>query len=278
MQEHSMKNEQFREKYGPWALIAGGSQGIGEAFARALAKKGLNLVLIARRTSLLQSLSKDIQKEYGVEVKYISQDLSVPNIVTNTNNEINGLQIGLLVYNAAIIPIGHYFSSDLEEQLKVINVNCRGPTLLIDYYGRLMKDRGKGGIILISSMAGFQGTPINVHYAATKAYTTVLAEGLWYEFKQYGIDVIASITGTTATPNYIATEPDYAGILVPKPLKPSKVAKEVISKLGKKPTVTPGFTNKIMSQFMKRLLPKKQAIKLIGSSTYKMYGKKIETK
>lgn len=135
--------------------------------------------------------------------------------------KIGDLKIGVLVYNAAIIPIGDYFKSDLEEQLKVLNINCRVPTYLIDYFGRKMKDNGKGAIVLISSMAGLQGTPINVHYAATKAYNIVLAEGLWYELKDYGVDVITSITGATATPNYVATDPDKPGLFVPKPLKPN---------------------------------------------------------
>ncbi len=268
-----MKKRDFRNKYGSWALIAGGSQGIGEAFATKLAEKGMNLVLIARRIEPLMQLAKMIKADYGVEIKCISLDLAREDIISEIQKEIEGLEISVLVYNAAIIPIGNYFNSDLEEQLKVININCRGLTYLIDYYGRKMKKNGKGAIILISSMAGLQGTPINVHYAATKAYNIVLAEGLWYELKEHGVDVLVSITGATATPNYIATNPDKPGLFVPKPLDPSKVAKESLQKLGKKPYVIPGFANKFASFFIKHFLTRKQAIKLIGKNTYKMYGK-----
>ena len=268
-----MKNSKFKNKYGSWALIAGGSQGIGEAFAVELAKKGLNLVLIARRAELLKELASRINTSYKVEVMCIALDLSRDDIISKIKAEIGNLEIGVLVYNAAIIPIGDYFNSDLEEQLKVININCRGPTYLIDYFGRKMKERNSGAIILISSMAGLQGTPINVHYAATKAYNIVLAEGLWFELKEFGVDVIASITGATATPNYIATNPDKPGFFVPKPLNPSQVAKESLANLGKKPYVVPGFVNKMASFFIKHFMSRKQAIKLIGKNTIKMYGK-----
>ncbi len=268
-----MKRKNLAERYGSWALIAGGSQGIGEAFAIKLAEKGLNLVLIARRIEPLEQVAEKIRTKYGIEIKCISLDLASDDIVSKIQDEIGDIEIGILVYNAAIIPIGNYFNSDLEEQLKVININCRGPTYLIDYFGRKMRKRGKGGIILISSMAGLQGTPINVHYAASKAYNIVLAEGLWYELKDFGVDVIVSITGATATPNYIATNPDKPGFFVPKPLDPLLVAKESLGKLGKKPYVVPGFANKIASFFIKHFLTRKQAIKLIGKNTIKMYGK-----
>ena len=246
-----MKKSKFKEKYGSWALIAGGSQGIGEAFAIALAKRGLNLVLIARRIEPLKELASEIQSSYAVEVKCISLDLSRDDIVAKIEEELDSLAIDIVVYNAAIIPIGHYFNSNLDEQLKVLNINCRGPTYLIDHYGRQMKDRKSGAIILVSSMAGLQGTPINVHYAATKAYNIVLAEGLWFELKEHNVDVIVSITGATGTPNFFATNPDKPGFFVPKPLNPSQVAEESLNKLGKKPYVVPGFANKMATFFIK---------------------------
>ena len=268
-----MNKKDYKQRYGSWALIAGGSQGIGQAFASKLAEKGLNLVLIARKVEPLKKLEKILRADYGVEIKCISLDLAGEDIVSSIEEELGDIPISILVYNAAIIPIGNYFNSDLDEQLKVININCRGPTYLIDYYGRQMKERGRGAIILISSMAGLQGTPINVHYAATKAYNIVLAEGLWYELREFGVDVIVSITGATATPNYIATNPDKPGIFVPKPLDPITVAKETLLKLGKKPYVVPGCANKAASFFIKHFLTRKQATKLIARNTSKMYGK-----
>ena len=270
-----MKKEKFNQKYGSWALIAGGSQGIGEAFAKVLAMKGLNLVLVARRKPLLDKVAEDISRIYKVEVRTISADLGDASIINALDEHTKDIEIGILVYNAAIIPIGLFIESELEEHLKVININCRGPALLINHYGKLMKERERGGIILISSMAGFQGTPLTVHYSATKAYNTVLAEGLWYELKKHNIDVISCTAGNTKTPNYIATEPNDPGILVPNPMNPMKVAKETVSKIGRKPSFAPGKINKVVTFLVRRLLSRKQAIKLIGKNTFKMYGYKI---
>lgn len=272
-----MNPTNFREKYGTWALIAGGSQGIGEAFAYELARKGMNLVLIARRKELLESVALKLISYFGIEVRTLSIDLANSDMLDQIKKSTEGIDIGIMVYNAAIIPIGYFLNFELEEQLKVIDINCRGPIILIDYFGKKMKEQKKGGIILVSSMAGFQGTPINAHYAATKAYNTILAEGLWYELKQYNIDVLACIAGSTSTPNYIATEPNNPGILVPKPMQPIKVAKEAIRKLGKKPSFVAGMINKFASFFVRRILSRKQAIKLIGNSTHNMYAYKLES-
>ena len=270
-----MKKEKFKSKYGPWALIAGGSQGIGEAFARVLALRGINLILVARREELLKKLASEMEKTYGVQIRIISSDLAVSSTIEILADKTKDIEVGTIVYNAAIIPIGHFLDVPVEKHLEVININCRGPTYLINHFGRLMKERKKGAIILVSSMAGYQGTPLTVHYAATKAYNTILAEGLWYELRKYNIDVIACTAGNTKTPNYIATEPDNPGLFVPKPMDPMEVAKESIKKLGKKPSFAPGTANKIATFLIRRILSRKQAIKLIGASTYNMYRKRI---
>ncbi len=113
-------------------------------------------------------------------------------------------------------------------------------------------------------------------YAATKAYNSILAEGLWYELKNFGVDVLACQAGATSTPNYKATEPKALGFFVPKPMKSAKVAKSALRKLGRKPSMVPGLGNKIASFFVRRLFSRKFAIKTIGASTYKMYVYKLE--
>ena len=272
-----MKTSKFEEKYGSWALIAGGSQGIGEAFAYQLAKKGMNLILIARRKELLESIASRLAKNFKIQVRTLSLDLAQPDMLNQIKQISEDIDVGILVYNAAIIPIGYFMDFDLEEQLKVIDINCKGPIILINYFGRKMKDKKKGGIILVSSMAGFQGTPINAHYAATKAYNTILAEGLWYELKDSNVDVMSCIAGSTSTPNYVATEPRDAGFLVPKPMDPMDVAKEAVRKLGRKPSLVVGSINKMATFFVRRVLSRKQAIKLIGNSTHNMYGYKLKS-
>ncbi len=119
-----MKKEKFKQKYGPWALIAGGSQGIGEAFARVLAMKGINLVLVARRKTLLEKLSVEIEKTYGIEVRIISADLAESSTIKIIEDQTKDIEISTLVYNAAIVPIGRFLDSNIEEHQKVININC----------------------------------------------------------------------------------------------------------------------------------------------------------
>ncbi|MBY8999433.1 MAG: SDR family NAD(P)-dependent oxidoreductase [Candidatus Heimdallarchaeota archaeon] len=150
-----MTKEKFRTKYGPWAVIAGGSQGIGEAFARKLAERKINLILLARNKEKLDKLAKDIIKTYAVEVRSISVDLTDSQAYQNIYTITDDLNIGFLVYNAAKIPIGNFLSFSLEEQFEVLDLNCRGPIILIDHYARKMKERKAGGIILVSSMSYF---------------------------------------------------------------------------------------------------------------------------
>ena len=103
--------------------------------------------------------------------------------------------------------IGPYYNHSVDEQLKHIDVNCRGPVILAHHFGTKMRRRKQGGIILMTSLSGFQGAPWLATYGATKAFNLVLAEGLWYELKDEGIDVLACCAGSTATPNFIETKP-----------------------------------------------------------------------
>ena len=267
-----MKRENFQSKYGPWAIIAGGSQGIGEAFAWELAERNVNLVLLARNKEKLDSLETKLTQSHDIKIRTMSIDLAKIEMYDSLFEFTKDIEVGFIVYNAAIIPIGKYLNFSLEEQINTINVNCKGPLILINHYARKMKDNKKGGIVLISSMAGFQGTPLNTLYAATKAYNTILAEGLWYELKEYGLDVIACQAGTTATPNYIATKPNDPGFFVPKPMKPKNVAKWTLRSLGKKPSMIPGFANNFASFLVRRIFSRKLAIKTIATSTNRMYG------
>jgi short-subunit dehydrogenase len=268
----SISND-FANYFGPWALIAGASEGIGEAFAREIAKKGINIVLVARRKILLEKLCSDISKEYQVETKAVQIDLASDDVLEKITKETENLEIGLMVYNAASSPIGLFYHFNLEQQFKVINVNVIGPMLFTHYFGQLMKDRGKGGIILLSSLAGLQGDPYHAHYSATRGYTMNLAEALWFEMKKYGVHVMVCAAGATKTPNYISSKPRRAGLINPRPMDPKKVAKGSLKSLRRnKPYHYPGFSNKFNAFILQRLLSRKAAIKFLGKIASKMYG------
>ncbi len=259
--------------FGPWALIAGASEGLGEAFAREIAKNGINVALIARRKTLLDKLCSTISKEYNVQTKAIQLDLASENILDIIKAETKEIDIGLVVYNAALSPIGLFFNFDLEKHFKVIDVNVKGPMVFAYHFGQLMKDKGKGGIILLSSLAGLQGDPYHANYSATRGYTMNLAEALWYELRKYGVHVMACVAGATNTPNYISSKPKRAGLINPRPMDPFKVAKGSLKSLKKnKPYHIPGLNNKFNSFILKRMLKRERAIKFMGNIASKMYG------
>jgi len=181
------------------------------------------------------------------------------------------IEIGLMIYDTAYYTIGDFFNQPLESHLRHIEVNCRGPLMLTYHFGRKMMQRGRGGIILVSSLTGFQGSPLLSHYGATKAYNTVLGEGLWYELKQHRVDVMASVAGAIETPNYIQTKPNKLS-MGPAPMKPVDVARETVAALGKTHTFVPGKVYRFSSFITNRFMPRTRAIKMMAGSTIKMYG------
>jgi len=260
----------FRERYGPWALVAGASEGLGAEFAAQLAARGLNLLLIARRQELLDQLRERLAREYAVEVRTLALDLAREDLASVVTGATSDLEVGLLVYNAAVSMIGPYFETTLEDHLREIAVNCRAPMTLAYILGLPMLKRGRGGILLMSSMSGSQGTALVVNYAATKAYNRLLAEGLWDELRGKGVDVVASCPASVSTPGYLTSSP--RGSM--SALAPREVVTDALNALGKGPVTVPGWPYRLANFFMQRLLPHKSAIKLISIATRNMYEKR----
>jgi short-subunit dehydrogenase len=258
-----------RRKYGPWALVAGASEGLGAAFTEALAARGLHLLLLARRAALLEALAARLRVEHGVEARAIALDLGGPALLDDLRAAAAGLEVGLLVYNAAYSRIGPFLDQTLEDKLRILDVNCRGPLILADELGRAMAERGRGGIVLMSSMAAMQGSPLVATYAATKAYNLVLAESLWDELRDRGVDVLACRAGATRTPGYEASKPAVESGPV---MEPAAVVEAALGALGKTPSVVPGLANAAASFVMGRVLPRRAAVRIMGRVTRKMYG------
>ena len=253
----------FKEKYGPWALVAGASYGLGGAFAEALARRGLNLVLLARGKAQLEQSAARLKERYSVDIRCHALDLAdyekTKGIVQNLK-----VPVGLLVYNAAYAPIG-LFENLSEEQLALAAaVNVKAPLLLAKLLSLQMIQRGQGGIVLMSSLAGGQGTPRLQTYAATKAFNAVLAEGLWKELKPRGIDVTACVAGAILTPGYRQAEKAKAA---PGTLSAEQVAEQALRALGKGPLVVPGAVNKTARFLMSRILPRRAAISMMDKNT-----------
>lgn len=257
----------FRERYGPWALIAGASEGLGAEFAAQLAARGLNLLLIARRAGVLDEVGARLRSEHAVEVRTLSLDLAREDLAAVVSEATRDLEIGLLVYNAAVSMIGPYFDIALEDHLREVAVNCRAPLTLAYLLGLPMIKRKRGGILLMSSLGGAQGTAMIVNYTATKAYNRLLAEGLWDELRGQGVDVLACCPPAVSTPGYLASAPKGPMAV----MTPGAVVSETLAALGKGPVIIPGWTYRLANVFMQRVLPRASTIKLMSRITRGMY-------
>src|SRR6266511_3845586 len=249
----------FAARYGSWVIVAGASEGLGATYAEELAARGLNLVLVARRSELLQSMSSELSTKYNVETKIIVLDLAAPDAVEQIAENTKDVEIGLLVYNAAFSAIGPFLERSLDDHLKEINTNAFTPLKLVYLFAQQMLARGRGGIMLMSSLSAFQGSAYISTYAATKAFNIVLAEGLWEEWRAQGVDVLVCVSGAIKTPNYVASEPEQTGGLGDMTMNPDQVVYEALNALGKGPYVIPGRMNRISSFVMRHLLPRKAA-------------------
>lgn len=259
----------FRARYGPWALVAGASEGLGAEFAEQLAARGLNLVLIARRAEVLSEVSTRLQREYAVEVRTLVLDLAREDLADVVTEALGELEVGLLIYNAALSMIGSYLAISLEDHLREVAVNCRAPMILAYLLGQSMLKRKRGGILLMSSLGGAQGSALLVNYTATKAYNRLLAEGLWDELRGEGIDVLTCCPPAVSTPGYLASAPKGSM----SALTPRAVVTEALAALGRGPTIIPGWTYRLANVLMQRVLPRTSTIKLMGRVTRGMYQK-----
>lgn len=261
----------IKTKYGQLALIAGGSEGIGAAFAHYLAKEGLNLVLVARGIEKLERVANEIRKKYPIEVTCIPCDLSTRDAIDQIKSQLEGKKIDVLVYNAALSFIGPFEENTMEYHNQMAQANMITSMNMVQVFGSEMLQKKKGAVIIMASLAGFQGSGFLANYAATKAFNRVLAESLWYEWKDRGVAVMACCAGATSTPNFIKTKPEKTSFFAPKVQTPEAVVNECFNKLGKTPSMITGTGNKVASFIMQRLMPRKLAIKIMGDTTRQMY-------
>ncbi len=258
-----MSTTRFREAYGPYALVAGGSDGLGAAFAEAIARRGLNVVLLARQEDRLNATAARLREAYGVDVVAVATDVADYESVKARIGALD-VSIGLLIYNAAYAPIGRFEDTGADELARAADVNVRAPLLLAKLLSAPMIERGRGGIVLMSSLAGSQGSPNIATYAATKSFNAILAEGLWGELKPRGVDVLACMAGAILTPGY-----EQAGGDKPAPgtLEARQVAERTLNALGKGPIFVPGALNKVARFVLMRLISRRAAIAIMSKNT-----------
>ncbi|MDR7303896.1 SDR family NAD(P)-dependent oxidoreductase [Haloactinomyces albus] len=226
-------------KYGPWAVIAGGSEGVGASFAEQLADAGINLVLIARKPEPLAETAAAMRAK-GVQVRTIELDLLDPTAIDTVRADTDDLDVGLLIFNAGANSYGHDFvTGELGRVQGVIDLNITAQLALTHHFGALLAERGHGGIMLVGSLAGYLGQPEISVYSAVKAFSRVFAEGLWLELRERGVDVLELVLGVTRTPAM-----ERAGLNFDTPgldvAEPADVAREGLAHLADGPVWVAG--------------------------------------
>ena len=191
-------NDDFAQKYGRWAVVAGASEGVGASLADQLAQRGLDLVLIARNESKLEELAATVSERHGVEVRPVVLDLTVPDISDRVAEATVDLEVGLLIYNAgAANRTTEFLDDSFEDSLKLIKLAGIGPVARARHFAPAMRERGRGGIVLVGSLACLAGASLLAVYSAVKAFNVNFAEGLWAELRPHGVDVCCTPLGMT---------------------------------------------------------------------------------
>lgn len=223
------------DRHGPWAVIAGGSEGVGAAFADQLAALGFDLLLIARGAAKLEAIADAVRAASGVEVRTLALDLVGEGAVERIVEATDGLEVGLLIYNAgANSHAGGFLDGDLAGFQGVIDLNVTVPLALAQHFGRAMRERRRGAIVLVGSMAGYLGSARENVYAAAKSFGRIFAEGLWLELRDHDVDVLELVLGVTRTPamERAGLDFDLPGLEVSEP---DEVVREGLARLGDGP-------------------------------------------
>jgi hypothetical protein len=252
----------FHSQYGPWALVTGASAGIGKAIAHELAARGLSIVAVARRQHLLDGLKDELRKQYGVHVHALALDLTEPAAVENIDRATEDKVIGLVVPAAGMALAGEFTATAPERNAALAQLNMIVPMQMVHLFAGKMVKRGRGGVLLVSSLFAYQGIPYVAHYAATKAYLLALGEALHVELSQHGIDVSVLSPGLTDTDMPANLPLDFSKL--PMLYQSAQgVAKIGVEALGRKPTVVSGWMNKFYA-WQNRLTPRSLPVSLFG--------------
>lgn len=249
----------FKDKYGPWAVISGASAGLGESFARQLAERGLNLVLVARRQERLEALGAELEQQHGIETRAVAADLATPDFLPALAEATADLEIGLLINNAGFTNSGNFLDNPLDRELQLVDVNCRATVALAHHYGQQMRQRGRGGMIFSASIAGFAGIPFWANYSASKSFDLLLAEALGGELNKHGVDVLAMCPGATRT-----EFAEYDGMLAKvMTMQPDAVVSGALKRLPSHRVYVAGWLN-LLNTFFTRFLPRRLNSLLFG--------------
>lgn len=251
-------------------MVTGAARGIGRAFARRLALEGFDLVLIDKEETETRALAAELGSEHAVEASVHVVDLAEADLEVRARAWCEKHEIGLLVNNAGLSPFDPFLEIPLQKHLETLDVNCRATLVLTHVVGTKMAERGRGGIVIVSSASALSGSPYFCHYAATKGYGLNLASGLWSELSGTGVDVLSVCPGMTDTQpvrTRIATDalPFYVQMS-----SPESVAAAALRALGKQPFLVPTPVDRLSSILLSRLAPRAWTLSVMKRALEKM--------
>jgi hypothetical protein len=254
----------FAQRYGRWALVTGGARGIGAAYCERLARLGMPLVMVDVAAELLEERAGAIRAAApGVEIRTVVVDLNDAPAVLEMVDSLAELEIGLLVANAGVGAVGRWLEVPLETKLSQVGINCASLVILADRLTRLMVQRGRWGVIIMSSGSAAAGSSFIVTYAATKAFDRVFAEGLMLELSPYGIDVTAVMPGSVRTPGFEESlPPGVPPTRLMQPVEPEEIVDAALEGLGRRVNVKPGGMVGAAFGALTGLVPRKTMLKL----------------
>lgn len=267
----------FASKYGPWALIAGASDGMGAAFAKGLAERGVNVVLLARRRSALELVAAEIYSATSAQTRILTMDLAEPGAAVSIAEATSDLAIGFLVYCAGADPnYEPFLANPIEDAEAMVQRNCMVPMQLCHHFAPAMVERGSGGIVIFGSGAGLVGGPNIVAYGASKAFDMVFAEALWSELHDKGVDVLGLILGKTDTPALRELEYSRGQISSPDEVPRGAAAvtdviTEAFENLTNGPTLMVGEMMRAAAQLVASVT-RKQAVELFAQAAAAAMG------
>ncbi len=252
-------------------LITGASSGIGAAFARKLAARGRNVLLVARSEDKLITLCNELGRLSGIRAQYLTLDLRKPDAAGQLFEETKKreLEIDMLINNAGFGSMGDFAQLDLSRELEMIELNVQSLVELTHRFLVPMRERKQGTIVNVASTAAFQAVPFMATYAATKSFILSFSEALWEENRPHGIHVMALCPGVTETNFFEASRMDRP------PMRATQTAEEVVETAlrglaRRKSTVISGWTNLLMVE-TERVVPRSLVLKLTGKALRSRY-------
>jgi len=245
-----MKTNISKDRFGPWALITGASSGIGREFARQVAASGINVVLVARRATLLTELGAECCKQYGVEYRVAALDLSREGFLKQLSSFTDDLDIGLVISNAGTGKPGKFLTNDRHEMAELLRLNTLAHLDIAYHFGQKLVGRGRGRFLFVGAMGADKGVPYMANDAGAKAYVQSLAEALHVEWKQLGVHVTVLLPGPTDTPVLAQFGLDRENMPI-KPMKVEQCAREGLNALrDNRSLIIPGHVNRIVNAFV----------------------------